>query len=155
MIAEQLKKLYLNYTGEAATDIVELPSSGSNRRYFRLSGALSVIGVSGTSVEENRAFVYMSAHFLEKGLPVPKVYCTSEDLQFYLQEDLGDTLLFDAIEKGRRTCFFDDHERTLLHKTMQFLPAIQCKGAEGFDFSQCYPQPEFNLRSIQIGRAHV
>lgn len=148
MIAKELEQLYIKYTGSEASEITELPSSGSNRRYFRLSGVLSIIGVSGTSPEENQAFIYMSDHFLKKGLPVPQVYCCSDDKLFYLQEDLGDTLLFDAIEKGRKTCFFDEKERSLLHKTMELLPSIQYKGAENFDFTKCYPQPEFNLRSI-------
>jgi hypothetical protein len=36
----------------------------------------------------------------------------------------------------------------MLRKTMRILPQIQVKGAEGFNFSVCYPQPEFNERSI-------
>ena len=107
MITEELKQLYQTHTGSPATDITELSSSGSNRRYFRLSGPVSLIGVSGTSIEENNAFIYMAAHFREKGLPVPRVYCWSVDKSFYLQEDLGDTLLFQAIEKGRKSCFFE------------------------------------------------
>ena len=148
MITEELKQLYQTYTDSPATDITELSSSGSNRRYFRLSGSVSLIGVSGTSIEENNAFIYMAAHFREKGLPVPQVYCWSVDKSFYLQEDLGDTLLFQAIEKGRKSCFFDETEKSLLHKTITLLPTLQFKGAEGFDFSQCYPLPEFNRRSI-------
>lgn len=148
MITEELNNLYHSQVGQPARDITELPSSGSNRRYFRLSGKESMIGVYGASQEENRAFLYMSAHFRNKGLPVPEVFAVSEDSSFYLQEDLGDTLLFDAIEKGRRSCVFDENERLLLHKTITLLPAVQCKGAEGFDFSQSYPQPEFNERSI-------
>lgn len=148
MITEELKQLYQTYTGSPATDITELSSSGSNRRYFRLSGPVSLIGVSGTSVEENNAFIYMAAHFREKGLPVPRVYRWSDDKSLYLQEDLGDALLFYAIEKGRKSCFFDETEKSLLHKTITLLPALQFKGAEGFDFNQCYPQPEFNKRSI-------
>ena len=105
MITEELKQLYQTHTGSPATDITELSSSGSNRRYFRLSGSVSLIGVSGTSIEENNAFIYMAAHFREKRLPVPQVYCWSVDKSFYLQEDLGDTLLFQAIEKGRKSCF--------------------------------------------------
>ena len=61
---------------------------------------------------------------------------------------MGDTLLFDAIAEGRKTGVFHESEKELLRKTMRILPAIQVKGAEGFDFSVCYPQPEFNERSI-------
>lgn len=148
MITEELKRLYFSYTGTQAAEITELPSSGSNRRYFRIFGPKTVVGVSGTSPEENSAFIYMAGHFRRKGLPVPEVYCYSDDKSFYLQEDLGDTLLFNAIEKGRKSCVFDEGERTLLHKTISLLPSIQFAGAEEFDFSHCYPQSEFNERSI-------
>jgi aminoglycoside/choline kinase family phosphotransferase len=67
---------------------------------------------------------------------------------FYLQEDLGDTLLFNAIEKGRQTSIFSEEEKELLRKTMRLLPAIQFAGADGMDFSYCHPQAEFNSRSI-------
>lgn len=148
MITEELKQLYQAHTGSPATDITELSSSGSNRRYFRLSGPVSLIGVSGTSAEENEAFMYMAAHFREKGLPVPRVYGRSDDSSLYIQEDLGDLLLFQAIEKGRKSGVFDEAEKSLLHKTITLLPALQFKGAEGFDFGRCYPQPEFNRRSV-------
>lgn len=148
MVTTILKNLYFSFVGEPADNITELPSSGSNRRYFRLKGKQNLIGVSGTSPEENQAFLYMAEHFRKKGLPVPEVFCSSEDNKFYLQEDLGDTLLFDAIEKGRKSCVFDEEERLLLRKTIRLLPTVQFAGADGFDFNQCYPQPEFNHRSI-------
>ena len=148
MVTTILKDLYLSYVGKDADSITELPSSGSNRRYFRLSGDQTLIGVSGTSPEENQAFLYMARHFREKGLPVPEVYAKSDDARFYLQEDLGNMLLFDAIEKGRKSSVFDEEEKRLLHKTIRLLPRVQFVGADSFDFSRCYPQAEFNQRSI-------
>ena len=79
---------------------------------------------------------------------MPEVFIRSEDNIYYLQEDLGDTLLFNAIEKGRKTSVFDEEEKQLLRKTMRLLPAVQFAGADGMDFSYCYPQAEFNSRSI-------
>ena len=134
MIIEELKKLYITHTGHEPEAIDELPSSGSNRRYFRLKGTPTLIGVSGESVEENRAFLYMAEHFRGKGLPVPEVFIRSEDNIYYLQEDLGDTLLFNAIEKGRKTSVFDEEEKQLLRKTMRLLPAVQFAGADGMDY---------------------
>ena len=148
MITEELKKLYIAHTGHEPEQIDELPSSGSNRRYFRLIGSPTLIGVSGESVEENRAFLYMAEHFRQKGLPVPQVFIRSEDDIYYLQEDLGDSLLFNAIEKGRKTSVFGEDEKQLLRKTIRLLPAVQFAGADGMDFSYCYPQAEFNSRSI-------
>ena len=148
MAKAELKQLFARYTGCKPIQMYELPSSGSNRRYFRLLGTESVIGVSGTSIEENDAFLYMARHFRQKGLPVPEVYAVSDDHAFYLQEDLGDDLLFYAIENGRKSSIFSDEEKLLLRKTITRLPDIQFQGAEGFDFSHCYPQAEFNQRSI-------
>ena len=149
MFTEKLQEIYQSYTGSKPETITELPASGSNRRYFRMTGSKKIIGVYGTSKEENRAFVYMAKHFRKKGLPVPEIYAVSEDELYYIQEDLGDTLLFKAIEKGRQTSVFSEEEKELLRKTIRLLPVVQFAGADGFDFSYCYPQPEFNERSIK------
>ena len=148
MINEALINLYSSYTGNEPENIDELPVSGSNRRYFRLTGKTTLIGVHGESFEENRAFLYMSQHFHQKGLPVPQVFAQSDDGIFYLQEDLGDTLLFNAIEKARLTGVFGEEEKKLLRKTIRLLPALQVNGAVDMDFSYCYPHSEFDLRSI-------
>ena len=146
---KELKSLFNKHTGQQASDIAEFPSSGSNRRYFRLRNhSVSLIGVIGTSVDENRAFCEMSKHFKAQGINVPEVYMHSADWLCYIQEDLGDTILFDLIKKGRLTHAFDQDEKKILRKTIQMLPLIQFKGAEGFNFDVCYPLPEFNERSI-------
>ena len=148
MIPKILYELYKKYTGCDAVEITELPSSGSNRRYFRLSGEPTLIGVVGTSVAENEAFIYMAKHFKEKNLPVPKVFIVSDDRIAYLQEDLGDTILYNVIEKGRLTSVFSDEEKRLLVKTIRKLPDLQFAGADGMDFRHCYPSPGFDARSI-------
>ena len=100
----ELNRLFEEITGEKVQEITEFPSSGSNRKYFRLkSWHFTRIGVWGASPEENRAFVYLSAHLRKQGLPVPEVYEHTDDYMYYVQEDLGDTLLFDALEGGRKS----------------------------------------------------
>ena len=143
-----LKELYNRVVGVEPESVTEMPSSGSNRRYFRLAGERTLIGVVGTCKEENEAFLYMDKHFRAKGLPVPEVYACSDDRMSYVQEDLGDTLLFNAIEKGRKTSVFSGEEKRLLAKTIRLLPDIQFAGADGMDFSYCYPASEFDSRSI-------
>ncbi|MFM2291889.1 MAG: hypothetical protein RIS29_1702 [Bacteroidota bacterium] len=145
----ELSTLFQQITSVEAETITELSASGSNRKYYRLAaGDLSLIGVEGTSVDENRAFIRMAQHFVDKGLPVPCVLAVSADEMCYLQDDLGDVLLFDYIAGGRKTGVFSENEKEMLRETMRRLPAVQVKGAAGFDFSVCYPQPEFNERSI-------
>ena len=149
---KQLEQLFVKYKHENVKNIEELPSSGSNRRYFRLTGESgdTLIGVKGTSVEENIAFIKISDHFYRQGIPVPRVFAVSDDNNFYIQEDLGDEILFKATEKGRTCGSFSEQERELLRKTMAKLPEIQFLGADGLDFSICYPQPEFDERMISF-----
>lgn len=144
-----LSQLYKTYTGKEAQSAPEpMASSGSNRRYYRLHGEPTLIGVIGTCRAENDAFLYLADHFAQRGIPVPRVLAVADDHMSYLQEDLGDTLLFNAIEKGRLTSSFSNAERELLTRTIQLLPDIQFNGAIGLDFGQCYPSAQFDVRSI-------
>ncbi len=146
---DSVKALYEQHFCQSVTDIKELPSSGSHRRYFRISGGGgNVIGTSGTSVEENRAFWAIAEHFRDKKLNVPRVIAHNENFTCYLQEDLGDTVLYDVISDGRDKGSYSEEERDLLKKTVAYLPLLQYVGAEGMDFSVCYPQTEFDRRMI-------
>lgn len=117
-----------------------LKQQGSNRIYTRETdeNGRSVIRVQGTNRDENRAFIYMARHFHDLGLPVPELYSVSEDEMSYTQEDLGDTILFDHLDNY-----------ILLERTMRALAHIQVTGARNFDWSVCFPVPEFDGRSIR------
>lgn len=148
MNTELLAQLYQSYTGEAPTSIEPLPGAGSNRKYFRLKGKESLIGVYGTSTEENRAFIYMARHFSQKGLPVPRILAEAPDQSAYLQDDLGDISLFQLIKQGRESGNFSDEETNILKRTIRLLPQIQFEGSKDMDFSYCYPLATFNRRSV-------
>lgn len=146
---QQLIQLFKNHTGKSNSTLELLPSSGSNRKYYRLTqDDTSIIGVHGQSKEENHAFLELSRHFKKQGLNVPEVFAATDDEMFYIQQDLGDTVLFDAIKAGRLTGVFSPEEKALLHKTAAALADFQVKGAQGLNFDVCYPQPEFNSRSV-------
>ena len=143
-----LKQLYRDVTGQDPESVDGLAASGSNRRYYRLNGVRSLVGVLGTSKEENEAFIELASHFGERGLPVPEVVAVAPDHMAYLQSDLGDSILFNAIEKGRLTRSFSAEEKGLLSATIRLLPDLQFNGAVGLDFSKCYPLPQFDTRSV-------
>ena len=146
---EVLKQLFEKYTGQTATEITEMNSSGSNRRYFRIRGGrVSVVGVIGTNKDENNAFISLSKHFGEKGINVPKVLAVSTDGMSYIQEDLGDSVLYNEVSHGRESGEYSSYERDLLCKVVEKLPKIQFKGSEGLDFNVCYPEPAFGERMI-------
>lgn len=151
VMTQSLSLLFYEATGKKVGEQTALTASGSNRRYYRIESedkTTSLIGVQGTSKDENHAFLYMAEHFMKKGLDVPKVLAVSDDEMNYVQQDLGNVLLFDYIAEGRKTGVFSAKEKDMLRETMRALARFQVTGAEEFDFNQCYPQPEFNLRSI-------
>ena len=128
-----------------------IKQQGSNRIYTRETeeNGRSIIRVVGTNRDENRAFIYMARHFHALGLPVPELYWVSDDEMSYTQEDLGDTILFDAIRHGRETGVFSGDERTLLERTLRALAHVQVEGARDFDWNICFPVPAMDERSIR------
>lgn len=145
-----LESLFEQYTGAAPVSKAAITGSASHRRYYRLTGAdgRTLIGVEGTDPDENRAFLTIDRHFAARGIPVPNV--VAEDGLCYLQEDLGSTVLYDALAAGRASGNYGPDEVALLRKTLSALPKIQVEGARGLDFSVCYPQPSFDGRMVDF-----
>lgn len=148
---EKLIQLYRQLKGREPAHLEKLAGQGSNRSYFRLTdeGKHSVIGVIGTSRDENHAFIYLASHFTKRKLPVPQVLAVSEDGLCYLQTDLGSLSLYDAIRGGREAGGrYNQREKQLLVNTIRELPDIQIRGARGLEWKNCYPQPEFDQNSV-------
>ena len=148
---QQLTSLYTSFAGAEPKSVEPITGSGSNRQYVRFTSSegKSIIGVIGTSVEENHAFCYLADHFSAKQLPVPHVLAVSADGLRYLQEDLGGRSLFDAIRGGRDAGGkYSEEERQLLRRTIAELPRLQVFGGQGLDFSNCYPQAELDEMNV-------
>jgi len=150
---KRLTSLYRELYGNEPNCITPITGSGSPRQYFRLSGNTdttpSVIGVIGTSLQENEAFIGLTQHFYNNQLSVPTILAISSDRMAYLQSDLGQTSLYDAISEGRKNggCY-SSHEIELLRATISALPSMQIKGAKGLDTSLCYPTPRMDAQSV-------
>ena len=148
---DKLIELYTEWAGSEPAGVEKLPVQGSNRAYYRLTDAdgMSVVGCVGTSRDENHAFIYLARHFAKRRIPVPKLLAVSGDELRYLQEDLGKQSLFDAIRGGREAGGrYNQREKRLLVSAIRELPNIQLRGARGLDWSNCYPQPEFDIDSV-------
>ena len=148
---QQLLDLYKEWCGKAPASTEKLPGAGSNRTYYRLTDekGKSVVGCIGTSRDENHAFVYLARHFTKRKLPVPAVLAVTPDELRYLQTDLGSVSLFDAIRGGRDAGGrYTVKEQELLKQTIRALPDMQFRGARGLDFTNCYPQPAFDVEGV-------
>lgn len=146
---EQLKDLYTQYYGVQPTSVQPLTAAGSGRQYYRLqAGGTALVGVVGESVEENRAFIALSHHLSNAGIPVPRVVAVSDDMLRYLQTDLGNTSLYDALATCRKSGEWNEEAYELLSNTMHTLARTQVEGDRGLDYSVCYPTASFDERSI-------
>lgn len=148
---DSIRQLFERYSGTAEYSISPLPSSGGNRKYSRISwNGGSCIAATGTNRQENATFLYLGRHFSDLGLPVPKVLAVSEDGMTYLQEDLGDRTLFDAVSEGKKSGRYSPEEKALLKAAVETLPDFQYTGASGLDFSRCRPVSAFDRTSAMF-----
>jgi len=126
-----------------------LPMSGSYREYIRLIGYNSTaIGVYNADKKENNAFVTFSNHFKNKGLSVPDIYFVNSEDNFYLQEDLGSTALFDVVESVEKGEKSSNDLLAIYKKVIKQLIQFQLQGGEGLDYKACYPRASFDKQSM-------
>lgn len=148
---KKLQELYKAFKHQEPSDIKEIAGGGSNRQYYRIKAedGSSVIGVVGTSRDENHAFIYLAKHFTLRQLPVPEILAESQDGLRYLQTDLGSVCLFDQLKAGREAGGrYTQREKQLLVSTIRQLPNLQIRGARGLDFKHCYPQEEMDATNV-------
>ncbi|OQY02769.1 MAG: phosphotransferase enzyme family protein [Bacteroidetes bacterium 4572_117] len=147
-IKKSITELFAKWCGEDILTITALPESGSYRKYFRIkSKSKSVIAAHNEDRKENIAFLKFSKHFKSKNLPVPEIYAENLDENIYLQEDLGDTTLFNYVSEKRAVEFPDDLIN-MIKKVIDQLVKFQVEGASGFDYSYCYPREAFDKQSM-------
>jgi aminoglycoside/choline kinase family phosphotransferase len=122
---------------------------GSGRKIIRLSGEKgSAIGVLYGVREENMAFLEFSRHFRRHGLPVPEIY--GEDLNHgaYLEEDLGDTTLFEFLSTNRKGENIAASVVEAYYKVVAVLPRFQVEAARDLNYEVCYPISSFDRQSV-------
>ena len=147
---ELLNDLFDRWCGEPILTINKLPASGSSREYYRISGTqTTVIGAINLDREENEAFIEFSRHFRSLGLAVPEIFLVDLDNHAYLQEDLGDTTLFDFQFKKRDNGDFPSEVKEVYKEVLTELQKFQITGAKGLDYSKCYPRSSFDRQSMQ------
>ncbi len=147
---EQIKKMFANHFKEKANSIKKLPQSGSERAYYRVtSNNHTAIATLNSNIKENEAFLYLSSHFAEKNLPVPKIYQVNTEQTAYLQEDLGNDTLYIYLQKNKHKKDFPEKRKELYKQILNNLIDIQIKGAEKLNFEKCYPRKAFDEQSIR------
>jgi len=122
---------------------------GSGRAIVRLTGAgASAIGIVYPIREENVAFLEFSRHFRRKGLPVPEIYAEDLNRGAYLEEDLGDTTLFEFLSQHRAGETIGPEAVEAYRKVVAVLPRFQVEAGRDLNYKVCYPRASFDRQSI-------
>jgi aminoglycoside/choline kinase family phosphotransferase len=146
-----LKRLFEQHFGAPASRVQPLPGrlGGSARQIIRLSNDRhAAIGILYDVYQENRAFIEFSRHFRKHGLPVPEIYTEALDLNVYLEEDLGDTTLFEFLSKDRDGGNVAPQVVEAYRAVVAVLPRFQVEAGRSLNYGVCYPRDSFDYQSI-------
>jgi aminoglycoside/choline kinase family phosphotransferase len=151
MSIDVLKSLFQQHFHAPASRVQPLQGElgGSGRKIIRLANERSTaIGILYGVREENTAFLAFSRHFRGHGLPVPEIY--GEDLAHgaYLEEDLGDTTLFQFLSRNRQGDEIAPQVVEAYRRVAAVLPRFQVEAGRDLDYSVCYPIASFDRQSI-------
>jgi len=146
-----LQKLFEQHFGSPVERMQRLQGQlgGSGRSIVRLAGGtFSAIGILYGVREENAAFVEFSRHFRRHGLPVPEIYAEDLSQGAYLEEDLGDTTLFEFLSKDRSGEKIAPAVVEAYRKVVALLPRFQVEAGRDLNYKVCYPRSSFDRQSI-------
>src|SRR5580658_1766896 len=142
MSIDILKSLFEQYFRVPAESVQPLQGElgGSGRKIIRLTGGpRSAIGILYNVREENAAFLAFSKHFRRHGLPVPEIYAEDLNEGAYLEEDLGDTTLFEFLSKNRQGATIAPQVIEAYRNVVAVLPRFQIEAGRDLNYKVCYP----------------
>jgi aminoglycoside/choline kinase family phosphotransferase len=146
-----LRNLFEQHFQTPVEQIVPLQGElgGSGRKIIRLAGGKqSAIGILYGVREENVAFLEFSRHFRRHGLPVPEIYAEALSDGAYLEQDLGDTTLFEFLSKHRTGENVAPAAVEAYRKVVAVLPRFQVEAGRDLNYKVCYPRGSFDRQSI-------
>lgn len=146
-----LKKLFERHFHSPVERVQPLQGQlgGSGRNIIRLANEkFSAIGILYGVREENVAFLEFSRHFRRHGLPVPEIYTEDLNEGAYLEEDLGDTTLFEFLTKNRADENVAPEVVEAYRKVVAALPRFQIEAGRDLNYDVCYPRDSFDRQSI-------
>ena len=121
----------------------------SGRKIIRLSNdRVSAVGILYDVREENVAFLEFSRHFRGHGLPVPEIYAEDLDRNAYLEEDLGDTTLYQFLYENRAGRNIASEVLDAYGKVVAILPRFQVEAGRDLNYDVCYPRDSFDRQSM-------
>src|SRR5437016_5129519 len=151
MSLDILKQLFEQHFHAPPESILPLQGElgGSGRKIIRLVNKKHrAIGILYGIREENAAFLEFSKHFRRHGLPVPEIYAEALNEGAYLEQDLGDTSLYEFLSKNRTGADIRPEVVEAYRKAVSILPRFQVDAGRDLNYKVCYPRASFDRQSI-------
>ena len=128
--------------GGRLPEALPLAGDGSDRRFFRVPGAPSLVllhhpGSPGGTVTENDSYFRIGRHLRERGVPVPEIYAYCREEDWMLMEDVGDLSLTECVAGARGA----GETAPWYRRVLEVLVHQQLEGLKGFDPAWCFDTP--------------
>jgi aminoglycoside/choline kinase family phosphotransferase len=136
--------------------LTPLNGDGSSRLFFKINtgSAAAFCGVlpgnenTQKGLAEARAAFNIGSHLQKRGLPVPAIHAFDPQDGFILFEDLGDTLLYDELEKKKKKSgkLFWEQTRETYKEIIELLLYMQISGSVRFDRKWCWDTQRYDKK---------
>ena len=134
-------------TGPARWELMK--GDGSERRFYRLRCAgrsyVAIVAQEGGRAE-SESYLYLAAHLLAAGVPVPEVYGALPEGRCVVVEDLGDTHLEDLALR-----LAPDAREAAYRGVLELLGRMQERAAAGLDPGRLYQGARYD-RLVMLER---
>ena len=123
-----------------------LTPDGSDRNYYRISSLgydpIIAVDAKGTGLDksqpseisQNQTFILIRDHLDKLDFPVPQIFSTAHNHNYYLLEDLGDNSVYHTIKK----LGWNQETIELYQNILELLLKLQSRAKDRFDPSWCY-----------------
>ncbi len=120
---------------------------GSNRRFWRLPGAIAVApeAEDGAAMAEAVATWKIGSHLYARGCAIPKVYGFDQESGLLVMEDLGSSSLYGRVQQLKK--IGDTRQiKTLYLQVVEELVRLQLRGKKGLQADWCWDSPCYDRK---------
>jgi aminoglycoside/choline kinase family phosphotransferase len=142
-------------TGEK-TILTPLSGDGSSRLFYKISTGSTALFCGVLPGDENgkkgraeaHAAFNIGRHLKKRGLPVPAIHAFDPENGFILFEDLGETLLYDELEKKKKAndAHFWEQTQETYKQIIELLLYMQISGSVRFNRKWCWDTQRYDKK---------
>lgn len=133
-----------------------LSGDGSSRLFFKITleakttfcGVLPGNENAKKGMAEAYAAFNIGSHLKKRGIPVPEIHAFDPESGFILFEDLGETLLYDELERKKKENgeHFWKHAKETYKEIIELLLYMQISGSVRFDRKWCWETQRYDKK---------